>query len=193
MLPYFLLLLWIVALFLLRNVKISFFLFVVGSVGLFCFLMHFGRLTIERHMEFAVTLAMQFIGRITGFFTAYPEYSMITLYYRNEAVTFFVDYECSGFIETIVYISLVLFYPLHSIWKRFIYSLAGIIYIFLSNAVRVFVICSAVKLFGNRMFFLSHTILARILFFFLMVALYYTVFTKPHIFKQKVGNLTYDS
>jgi exosortase family protein XrtG len=117
---------------------------------------------------------------------------MITIYKGTEAISFFVDYECSGFIETLVYICLLSFYPVYSYFKRGILAIIGIVYIFISNIIRVFFICIIIKLFGNGMFFFSHTIFARVIFFTFMIILYYTVFTRPHILRQKVGNLSND-
>jgi exosortase family protein XrtG len=193
MLPYVLLALWILLLLLFRKLNIYFFVFLVGSVGLFCFSMYFGIDNLEKYLEYGVTYGVYLVGKITGFCTAYPEYSMITVYYNSQALSFFVDYECSGLIEMLIYICLLLFYPLYSYTMRAIYAIMGAIYIFLANIVRVFVICTIARFLGPSMFFISHTVIARIMFFIFMVVLYYTVFTKPHILRQKVGDLTNDS
>lgn len=184
---------WILILLLLRKLKIYFFIFVIGSVGLFFLLMYVGKDYLEKTLEYAVTYCMWLIGNKTGLFTAYPDYSLITSYFRREAVSFFVDYECSGFIEILVYICLLAFYPVYKIKGKILLSFVGIVYIFISNVIRVFIICTVIKLLGPSVFFFSHTIIARVLFFTLTVTLYYVVFTRPHILLQKVGNLTYDS
>lgn len=193
MLVLLLIVLWILLLLLLRKLKIYFFVFVAGSVGMFLFVTYLGRDFLERQLEMAVTYSMWFVGNLTRLFNAYPQYSMITLYYRQEAISFFVDYECSGFIEMIVFISLLTFYPIYR-WKgKLALAAAGTVYIYLSNVLRVFAICVIVKLFGPTLFFFSHTIFARLLFFFLTVTLYYVVFTRPHIIRQKVGNMVHGS
>lgn len=168
-----------------------FFLFIVGSAGLFGFLMFLGLGAIETLLEQAVTAVLSLVGSITGIFAANADYSMITVYHRNNALTFFVDYECSGYIEMLVYACLLAFFPLYSSMEKLIYSLGGLLYIFLANVGRVFLICGITKIFGSTLFFFSHTIFARLLFFALMVILYYFVFTRPHIKRQKVGNMSY--
>lgn len=192
LLPVILFVVWIVILIALKRLKLHFFVFIIGCVGLFCFLMFLGRSTAEQYLEYALTYCMRFVGKITGLFDAYSEYSLISVHYKHEAVSFFVDYECSGFIEILVYVCLLLFYPIYRFKGKVFLSLAGGLYIFVCNIIRVFVICLIVKLFGPNLFYLSHTIFARILFFGLTVCLYYVVFTRPHIINQKVGNMTYD-
>jgi len=193
MLIFLLFIIWILILMLLRKLKIYFFTFLLGSVGLFVFMMIAGMDSGEKYLEYAVTYCMQLIGNYTYLFTAYPEYSVITSYHDLEAVSFFVDYECSGFIEMLVYISLLMFYPMYGLKGKALYLLIGMVYIFTANVIRVFVICTIIRFFGIQLFFLSHTVIARVLFFMLMVALYYIVFTRPHVLRQKVGSLTYGS
>ncbi len=184
---------WILFLLLIRKLKIYFFVFVAGSIGLFWILMYIGRGAVEKYLEHAVAYIMHLISKFTGFYVAYPEYSMLTVYNNSQTVSFFVDYECSGFIETITYISLLAFYPIYRWRRKIILGLSGTLYIFLSNIIRVFIICVIVKKFGPSLFFFSHTVFARVLFFFLMVGLYYVVFTRAHILRQKVGKIGYEN
>ena len=191
LLPIISLIIWIILLLVFRKVKIYFFFFLLGSIGLFGFLMFFGMSVVEKYLEFTVTYVLWEIGSVTHLYKAFPDYSMITVYHRVQAISFYIDYECSGYIEMLVYFCLLMFYPVYHLWNKILFSVLGIIYIFLSNVIRVFFICLITKLLGSGVFFLSHTVFARVLFFFLMVILYYTVFTKPHILKQKVGNMSY--
>jgi exosortase family protein XrtG len=181
---------WIILLIFLKRTKIYFFVFLVGSVGLFCLLMYLGSGFLESYLQYFVAYAMYLAGNFFNLFSVYPKYFMITVYHDLQAVSFFVDYECSGFIETLVYVSLLAFYPIYGLVGKIKLGLIGIIYIFLSNILRIFLICVLVKEFGPSLFFFSHTIFGRILFFILMLVLYYNVFTRPHVVKQKVGNLS---
>jgi exosortase family protein XrtG len=191
LLPILLFAVWITLLLVFKKVKIYFFFFLFGSIGMFGFLMYFGMSTVEKYLEYSVTYVIWIIGNLSGLYKAFPEYSMITSYHKVQAVSFFVDYECSGFIEMLVYVCLLMFYPVYHFWNKILFSIIGIIYIFICNVIRVFFICLITKLFGSGLFFFSHTIFARVLFFFFMVILYYVVFTKPHILKQRVGNMSY--
>ncbi|MCX7922676.1 MAG: exosortase family protein XrtG [Clostridia bacterium] len=191
MLPFVLFILWVITMVFLRKIKMHFFVFLVGSAGLFCFLMYIGLGSAEKYLEYAVTYLISLIGDFSGLYKAYPEYSSITIYYKNQAISFFVDYECSGFIETLVYVCLLLFYPVYNYREKILYTVIGIIYIFIANVARVFIICLIIKLFGSPLFFFSHTLFARVLFFAFMVVIYYIVFTRPHILRQKVGGMSY--
>lgn len=182
---------WVTLLLIFRKVKIYFFFFLFGSIGLFGFLMYFGMNTVEKYLQYYVTYVIGIIGNATGLYKTLPSYSMITAYHKVQAISFFIDYECSGYIETLVYFCLLMFYPVYHFWGKMLYTIIGIVYIFISNIIRVFFICLITKVFGSELFFFSHTIFARVLFFLFMVVLYYLVFTRPHILKQKVGNMSY--
>lgn len=182
---------WLFLLFIIKKSRVFFLYFIVGSVGLFIFSMYFGQAFGEYYLRLAVTYCSALLGDMTGFYEAFTKYSMLSVFHQGEVVSFYVDYECSGMIETLVYISLITFYPTYDTIRKIIYGAIGVAYIFLSNVFRIFLICSLIKIFGVELFFLSHTVVARIVFFILMLLLYYNVFTKAHILKQKVGNMSY--
>lgn len=190
MLKYLVLVFWILLLILFNKTKMHFYKFLIGSVGLFCVLMFIGRGLVDVRMQYLVALFMGFIGDITGIFATFPDYYLVTVYHGLDAISFLVDYECSGFIETLVYVSLIAFYPVYRAPQRFLYAIGGTIYIFISNIIRVFSICVIIRVFGTSLFYFSHTIFARLLFFGLTIILFYNVFTRPHILRQKVGDLT---
>lgn len=181
---------WAALLWILSKYKMHFFKFLVGTVGSFCFMMLVGQNTIQGYLQYGVTTVSGFFGGIFRLFNAYPEYAMITVYYRAEAISFFVDYECSGIVEMMVYISLLLFYPIYTATEKVKLFTMGVTYIFIANVIRVFVICGILKVLGPSFLFMSHTVFGRILFFFMMIIVYYHVFTRPHILRQKVGNLS---
>jgi exosortase family protein XrtG len=182
---------WILILIFLHRQGMHFFKFIAGSVGLFLILMNFGTGFADKQLEYAVTWCLWLIGRFTGMYGTFPDYSLVTVYRGLQAVSFIVDYECSGFIEMLVYICLLTFYPVYGPLKKLFYGVGGMLFIFAANIFRIFIICLIIKVFGTQMFFFSHTVFARIIFFMLTVLLYYYVFTRPHILKQKVGDLTY--
>lgn len=184
---------WIFLIQLLHKAKMHFFKFAAGAVGSFLLLMRMGTGVADRQLEEWVTWSAWLLGRVTGLFNAYPGYSMITVYHGQQALSFLVDYECSGFIEMLVFVCLLLFYPVYGLPGKAKQLITGVFFIFLANVARVLIICVIVKLFGASLFFLSHTVFARLFFFFAMVVLYYRVFTRPHILKQKVGKLSYGS
>jgi exosortase family protein XrtG len=187
----FIFLIWTFFIWIFSKYNMHFYKFILGSVGTFGFLMLIGQSTFQVLLQYGVTYLTGIIGKMLNLYQSYPQYSMITVYYKYEAISFFVDFECSGIIEMLVFICLLMFYPIYSIKEKLKLMLIGSIYIFLANVFRVFVICSILKVFGPQLIFFTHTIFARLLFFFLMIILYYRVFTRPHILRQEVGNLSY--
>lgn len=186
------LMLWIVLLVFFNRQGMHFFKFIAGSVGLFMFAMILGSAIGEKYLENAVTWCLWLISQIPGSFSVFPGYSLVTVFHGIQAVSFIIDYECSGFIELLVFLCLLLFYPMFGARKKALYGVLGALFIFAANIVRLLFISFSIKAFGTPVFFLSHTVFARVLFFAMMVLLYYYVFTRPHIRKQKVGDLSYD-
>ena len=58
---------------------------------------------------------------------------------------------------------------------------------FFANIIRLFVIGTTIYYFGNDAYYIAHTIVGRIIFYALSVILYYYIFTKSQIVKQKIG------
>lgn len=181
---------WLILLFILRYLKLNFFVFLVGSVGLFTIMIYLGLHKVDKVLSYIVILISSYIERIMNIYDTYLENQIIVVYYKKQAISFFVDYECSGFIEILVYISLLWFYPVYSVFKKSIYTVLGVSYIITANILRVLLIIVGIYFFGVQTFFWIHSVLARIFFFVLVVICYYYVFTRPHITKQKVGELT---
>lgn len=173
-----------------KKLNLNFYKFLYGSIGLFSIIMIFFLSPLDRMLSEIITSILSFIGEATNWFEVYNNLSIIMIEGFNGIVSMKINYECSGIIELLVFSSLVVFFPFVN-FKNKIYSLVfGNMYICLSNIIRILFIIFVVKTFGVEYYYLSHVILARILFFILMVFLYYVVFTKNHIKNQKVGEIT---
>jgi exosortase family protein XrtG len=191
MMPAVLFIIWILLLHVFKKIDLHFFKFFIGSIGLFCFLMYIGINSIETYLEYTVTWCAAKVGEALTLFTAYPDCSLVIIPCGANSLSFYVDYECSGFVEMLVYLCLLCFFPVYRVYEKANYLCYGVLYIFFANILRVLVICLLVKKFGEGLFFYSNTIIARVLFFICMVGLYYFTFTRSHILRQKVGNLSY--
>ena len=99
----------------------------------------------------------------------------------------------AGVIEMLAFLALLWFFPVYDKYERVVVSMIGVMAIFLANVLRIFFICLLVHIWGIDMYFFAHTIFARILFYGCTVFLYFYVFTKPQIVRQKVGAFRYDS
>ena len=94
-------------------------------------------------------------------------------------------------IEMMVFISLLTFFQVYEVWQRVVIGILGCIAIFFSNVCRIFLICIIIKVGGNDMYYFAHTIIGRLFFYMLAILLYYFVFTRAQIKKQKVGGFNY--
>lgn len=187
------LIVWLYFLHVFKRAKLDFFRYIVGSFGLFIFMVIFVRPYVTGPLMGLVTSVSGVFGKITGVFEAYRDYSI--LFVENnvtkEAISLYVDFECSGVIEMMVFISLLTFFQVYEVWQRLVIGIIGCITIFFSNVCRIFVICLIIKAGGNDMYYFAHTIVGRLFFYLLAILLYYFVFTRAQIKKQKVGGFNY--
>lgn len=173
----------------LKHTKMNFFLFLVGSLGCFTIGMLFFLDPLEGTLNFVITELLEQIGKITHWFNVYPDYSILSIQAKNGIVSMMINYECSGIIEMLIYLSLVSFFPFMNGYRKLFAGIGGAVFIICSNIIRILSIVLVVNLFGVHSYDVAHTIIARIIFFVLMVILYYYVFTKVQIKKQKVGDI----
>lgn len=184
---------WIYLLSVFRRGKLDFFRYLLGSVGLFIFMMIFLEPVLTGYLVKWVTSATGVVGSVTGLFNSYHDYSIIFVNCSRtgEALSLYVDYECSGIIEMMAFVALLVFFQVYEVWQRVVVGILGCIAIFFSNVVRISVICIIIKIWGNSSYYIAHTIIGRIVFYILAVLLYYYVFTHAQIIKQKIGGFKY--
>ena len=184
-------LVWIYLLSVFTRGKLYFYQFIWGSVGLFVFMMMWIQPVAIRPLTNLVCSAAGVAGRMTGFYESYSEYSMLFVQHGSEAISLCIDYECSGIIEMMAYVSMLAFFRVYDWMQRIILSVLGCMMIFFANIIRLFVIGTTIYYFGNDAYYIAHTIVGRINFYALSVILYYYIFTKSQIVKQKIGGFHY--
>lgn len=184
-------LVWIYLLSVFTRGKLYFYQFIWGSVGLFVFMMMWIQPVAIRPLTNLVCSAADVAGRMTGFYESYSEYSMLFVQHGSEAISLCIDYECSGIIEMMAYVSMLAFFRVYDWMQRIILSVLGCMMIFFANIIRLFVIGTTIYYFGNDAYYIAHTIVGRIIFYALSVILYYYIFTKSQIVKQKIGGFHY--
>ena len=184
-------LVWIYLLSVFTRGKLYFYQFIWGSVGLFVFMMMWIQPVAIRPLTNLVCSAAGVAGRMTGFYESYSEYSMLFVQHGSEAISLCIDYECSGIIEMMAYVSMLTFFRVYDWMQRIILSVLGCMMIFFANIIRLFVIGTTIYYFGNDAYYIAHTIVGRIIFYALSVILYYYIFTKSQIVKQKIGGFHY--
>lgn len=187
----FLLILWVYMLSVFKRANLYFFKFIVGAVGLFFFTIIILQPYLVGILSQLVTAVAGIIGEITNYYQAFYQYSLILISSGTSNVSMYIDYECSGVIEILAFTSLLWFFPVYSTMEKIMYNIIGVIWIFMANVLRIFTICILVYYYGNNIFYFAHTILARFIFYGLSIILYFHVFTKAQIKKQRVGDISY--
>lgn len=184
-------LIWLYALWTCHRGNLKFFEFIIGSVGLFVFMMIWVQPIITTPLTKLVAMVAGELGELTGMYDSYYQYSMLFIPKSTAAVSLYVDLECSGVIETMAFLSLLWFFQVYNVYEKVVVSIVGILSIFAANVIRIFCICTMIYVWGNDIFYFAHSIFGRMIFYIFSIALYFYVFTKAHIVRQKVGNFTY--
>lgn len=182
---------WIYVIFVFRRGNLHFFKFCFGSIGLFFFLMFWCEPLLIGYLTKAVTAVAGIAGNISGLYDAYYQYGLLFIPKSTTTVSLYIDYECSGVIEIMAFSSMLWFFPLYNLLEKLIINLIGALVIFGANILRIFLICVLIYYFGNDIFYFAHTIFGRMIFYVFSVVLYFYVFTRSHIIRQKVGQFSY--
>jgi exosortase family protein XrtG len=182
---------WLYSIWVLSRTGLHFFRFVIGSAGLFFFLMFWVQPIIMKPLSMSVTAVAGVLGDLFQMYDSYYQYSILFIPKNTTSVSLAIDYECSGIIEIMAFNCMLWFFPLYNTTEKLIVSCVGIIVIFLANVLRIFIICTLVYYFGNEILYFAHTIFGRIIFYFISIVLYFYVFTRSHVIRQKVGNISY--
>ena len=88
-------------------------------------------------------------------------------------------------------VSLLAFFQAYSRYERIAVGVIGTVYIILANAIRITVIGVIIYYKGMSAYYMAHTFVGRIVFYGLSIMLYFIVFTKAQIVRQKVGGFSY--
>lgn len=185
--------LWIYLLSVFHRGQLRYFEFLVGSVGFFLLSMWLIQPILLESLREFVASAAGAIGELFGFYQAFDGFHMLMVQPQGslDSLFLYIDYECSGVIEMMAFMSMLLFFEVYTRAERVMLSLAGCLAIFLFNVLRLFAICIMIYVGGNDVYFIAHTIVGRVIFYVLTILLYYIVFTKAQVIKQKIGGFTY--
>ena len=184
---------WLYFLTVFHRGNLNYFQYLWGSVGLFVFMCIFIQPTLTIILKQYVTSVVGIIGKVTGICEAYYEYSIIFIPKQSvlSSISLYIDYECSGVIEMMAFVSLLAFFQVYEVGQRIIVGVIGCVCILFFNVIRIVIICAIIFQFGSGSYYVAHTIIGRLVFYTLSILLYYYVFTKQQIVKQKVGGFSY--
>lgn len=184
--------LWIYILSVFGRKKLEFFRFLTGSVGMFLFLFFILEPVLTAPLARMVCWLTGWVGKLLGSFKAYSSYGILFIENANGPVSLYVDFECAGLVEILVFLSLITFFAVYTTAQKFLVGFLGTLWIILSNIIRLTVICCIIHVWGNESYYLAHTIVGRVVFYGLSVMMYFYVFTRSQVRKQKVGEFQYD-
>lgn len=186
------LMIWVYLLSVFKRGKLDFWYFIAGSVGAFVFMMFFLEPVLTWPLTNAVAVVAGLLGKISGYYRAYFEYGVLFIDNKKSSISLYIDYECSGIIEILAFSSMLWFFQVYQLYEKMIVTVIGVLWIFIANVLRIFVICTLIYYWGNDIFYFAHTIFGRLVFYGLSVALYFHVFTRPQIVRQRIGSFHYE-
>ncbi|MGM9902759.1 exosortase XrtG [Enterococcus sp. 10A9_DIV0425] len=175
------LVIWLYILSVMKRSRLLAFHFILGSVGLFYLLILFSRPYWVWFLTQLVIKTVDFFGSIPNITEEFSQYSLIFIHSAKEPLSLYVDYECSGVIETSAFLGLLAFYPLYNRKEKFFYGIFGILWIFISNVIRLLLVIAFVHFGGSDFYFFAHSILGRLIFYGLVIILYYHTFTYSQV------------
>jgi exosortase family protein XrtG len=187
-----LLIVWVYVLYTMKRADVGMWYFLFGSVGFFVFAMILVEPVVVAPLQKAVSAVSGMLGELTGVYDSYFQQGILFVQNGGESLSLYIDFECSGVIELLAFFALLWFFPVYVVHEKLVISVIGAFVIYIANVLRIFFICLLIYLFGNDIYFFAHTIFARIFFYACSVLLYFYVFTKPQIVRQKVGAFHYD-
>lgn len=171
---------WIYLLTVFRRTKLVAYHYIWGSIGIFLILITLSNPFWVWELTQMITGLVGSISHSLNWGQSFIEYGGLFIYNQNSSVFLTIDYECSGIIEIIALLSLLIFFPTYSRKEKLLYSLLGSLFIIFANIVRLMTVITIVHFGGSQSFFLAHSIIGRIIFYILTIIVYYYIFT----FKQ---------
>ena len=172
--------------------KLGFFIFVWGSAGLFIFMMLWLRPVVSVPFSQLVAYVCGLVGQATHLFESYAKLGVLFVpNAKSASISLYIDLECSGIIEIMAFTAMIWFFPVYKTMEKLAINIIAIIWIFAANILRVFIICMLVYFYGSSVFYVAHSIIGRLVFYVLSIILYFIVFTKSQIVRQKVGGFNY--
>ena len=128
---------WLYVLSVTHRAKLHAWEFIIGSLGLFTILMMTVQPVLTMPLARCVSALAGVVGSITGAFTAYFKYGIIFVHTGMSSITLLIDFECSGMIEIMAFISLLAFFNVYNISEKIIVGIGGFCYIMVCNALRI--------------------------------------------------------
>ncbi len=175
---------WLYLLTVFRRTNLKAFYYIWGSIGIFFILITLSNPFWVWELTQMITGLVGSISHCLNLGQSFTKYGALFIYNQNSSVFLTIDYECSGVIEIIALLSLLIFFPTYSRKEKLLYSLLGSLFIIFANIVRLMTVITIVHFGGSQSYFLAHSIIGRIIFYILTIIVYYYIFTFKQIDKS---------
>ena len=165
----------------LKKLKLNSLKFFIRILGIFIVCIFIFRKPMETVLKYYLFRGISFAAQYIDFIEIYEQASVFILNLGESSISIFINYECLGVIEHITYTLILIILPYIKNIKKIIYIIAGNIYIFGANIVRLLSIFIMVKNVGIQSYDNIHMIIGRLIFFIFILILYFFVFTRYYM------------
>ncbi|WP_390410254.1 exosortase family protein XrtG [Lacticaseibacillus jixiensis] len=184
---------WLYVLSVLKRARLSAFYFIVGSAGLFFVLMAIADPYWVWFFTHAVIHGVQWLaGDLLHWCHVTMKTGLVYIPNHVNSVVMSIDFECSGIIESAALVALVVYFPTYARREKVFYAGFGVLYIYLANIIRLLTVIAIVHYAGGQWYYLAHAIIGRLVFYVLVIALYYNVFTYSQLARGIYRELGFD-
>jgi exosortase family protein XrtG len=122
------------------------------------------------------------VGIPTRIFQAAPDTVLVMVISQEIGWTALqVGVECSGLLETAIFVGLVAFYPGWPRRRRAAAIACGVIATYVANLARMLLIIAIMHSMGKDWLLFAHTLVGKFAFFVLVVVIYWYLLTLPTI------------
>ena len=179
---------WLVAIAFFRAYRIWLIYYTLGAVGLALILVHVtqsltpGFLVYETATSYVAHYLAELAGLPTRIFEAAPDTILVLVIAQEIGWTALqVGIESSGLLETTILIGLIAFYPGWPRTRKTVFIIVGVLVTFLANICRLLIIILMLHYLGKDWLLIAHTLVGKVVFFVLAIAIYWYLLTLPTI------------
>ncbi|UCF27313.1 MAG: hypothetical protein JSW42_11810 [Chloroflexota bacterium] len=189
---------WLAVVIFLRKTRIWLPFYVLGAVGCaYWLVLVFSNLLglepfLAHSVAWMVHIASNLMGIPTRIFEGAPGVLLVLVIYQDIGWTVLqVGIESSGLLEITVLVSLLLFYPGWSLFRRLRLIAFGGVAMWAANILRMLVIVVMLNQFGKESLVLAHMYVGKAVFFVLVILIFWFIITRPTLkyLQQKQSQL----
>lgn len=155
--------------------------FILGSVSLFIIVIVFAGSKIENIITIMELYILKLLENYLYNYEVLIREASIIIESKCLMNSIKVNYECSGVIEILSFLSITIFYPVKKKWRKFISILRGTIMIFIGNLSRIIIIIASFYYFNKIGFNIMYLVVSKLFFYSVVLVVYYYELTRIHI------------